>query len=158
MTLDSFVHIRLATIGDQDFIVSLIPRLTEFGPPIWRDVERMTQYDSQIIIDSLQHPSDDNAIFIAEDEGKISLGLINLFLGNDYYNKEKHGHVSDLIVAHGAEGKGVGLKLLEHGEAWARSKGFRWLTLGVFAQNQRARELYQRLGFGEDIVKYVKVL
>jgi GNAT superfamily N-acetyltransferase len=44
------------------------------------------------------------------------------------------------------------------GEEWARIQGFRWLTLSVFAQNLRAREIYKRLGYGEDIMKYVKEL
>jgi hypothetical protein len=44
------------------------------------------------------------------------------------------------------------------GEEWARIHGFRWLTLSVFAQNLRTREIYKRLGYGEDIMKYVKEL
>lgn len=152
------IHIRPATLKDESFVLSLIPRLTEFGPPSWRDITAMTEYDAHIILETLHHHPEGTAIFIAEDEEKLPLGLIHLFMGSDYYNKEKHGHISDLIVAHGAEGKGVGLKLLNAGEEWARSQGFRWLTLGVFAQNQRARDLYQRAGYGEDIVKYVKVL
>lgn len=152
------MKIRPATIEDEDFILSLIPRLTSFGPPAWRNVEEMTAYDSHVIMQSLQDQTADTAIYIAEDEMKTPLGFIHLFAGSDYYYKEKHGHISDLIVADGVEGKGVGKKLLETGEEWARAKGFRWLTLSVFAQNHRARDLYQRAGYGEDIVKYVKEL
>jgi hypothetical protein len=47
---------------------------------------------------------------------------------------------------------------MEQGEQWAREQGYRWLTLSVFAQNVRAREVYSRLGYGEDIMKYVKEL
>lgn len=152
------IHIRPATIEDQAFILSLIPRLTAFGPPHWRDVEEMTDYDSHIILETLHHQSEGTAILMAEDDNQIPLGLIHLFMGSDYYYKEKHGHISDLIVAPHAEGKGVGQQLLLAGEAWARDQGFRWLTLSVFAQNQRARDLYTRMGFGEDIIKYVKIL
>jgi len=52
----------------------------------------------------------------------------------------------------------VGWLLIERGEEWARSRGYRWLTLSVFAQNVRAREVYERLGYGADIMKYVKEL
>lgn len=155
---NSNIRIRPATVSDEAFLVSLIPRLTSFGVPVWREVEGMTSYDTEIILESLHHPSEDTAIFIAEDAEGTSHGCIHLFLGSDYYNKEKHGHISDLIIAEGVEGRGIGRMLLDTGEAWARERGFRLLTLSVFAQNVRARELYVRMGFGEDLIKYVKEL
>lgn len=48
--------------------------------------------------------------------------------------------------------------LIEKGEEGARAQGYRRLTLSVFAENLRAREVYKRLGYGEDIMKYVKEL
>jgi GNAT superfamily N-acetyltransferase len=63
-----------------------------------------------------------------------------------------------VIVAPGCEGRGVGSVLIAKGEEWARAQGYRWLTLSVFVQNVRAREVYKRLGYGEDIMKYVKEL
>ncbi|HZV70900.1 MAG TPA: GNAT family N-acetyltransferase [Saprospiraceae bacterium] len=158
MTNDPSLQIRLATIEDEDFIVSLIPRLTEFGPPPWRYVPDMTEYDILIILKSLHEQPEGTVIFIAEDENQAPLGFIHLFLGSDYYYKEKHANISDLIIAKDAEGRGAGQKLLQKGEEWARSHGFHWITLSVFAQNQRARDLYQRMGYGEDIMKYVKEL
>lgn len=155
---DGMICIRPAMPGDEAFLISLIPRLTTFGPPSWRDVEQMISYDTKVILENLHLPSDDAAIYIAEDERGTPLGCLHLFQGNDYYNKETHGHISDLIIAEGAEGRGIGKLLLEKAEAWARDKGYRWLTLSVFAQNVRARELYDRMGFGEDMVKYVKEL
>ena len=150
------IKIRQATAEDESFILSLIPRLTAFGPPPWRHVHEMTAYDSHIILRSLHDQPEDTIILIAEDEDGTSLGLIHLFEGSDYYFKRRHGHISDLIVADEAEGRGVGKMLLETGEAWAKEKGYSWLTLSVFAQNQRAIDLYQRAGYGADIIKYVK--
>ena len=63
-----------------------------------------------------------------------------------------------MIVAPEGEGGGIGRALIAKGEEWARAQGYRWLTLSVFAQNLRAREIYKRLGYGEDIMKYVKEL
>jgi GNAT superfamily N-acetyltransferase len=63
-----------------------------------------------------------------------------------------------VIVAPEGEGRGIGSLLIAKGEEWARSNGYRWLTLSVFAQNLRAREVYKWLGYGEDIMKYVKEL
>ena len=48
--------------------------------------------------------------------------------------------------------------LIKKAEDWAKSHGLRWLTLNVFAKNENARNVYERLGYGEDILKYVKTL
>ena len=48
--------------------------------------------------------------------------------------------------------------LLLYAEAWALKRGYAWLTLNVFAQNAHARAVYERAGFEQDIIKYVKVL
>lgn len=159
MNNDLTVKIRPAVIEDKEFILSLVPRLTEFGMPFWRDAEQMTGIDNRILGDKLLNQPEGSAIFIAEDEGGISLGFIHLQTATDYYNgAEKHGHISDIIVAPAGEGRGIGKLLMAKGEEWAREQGFRWITLSVFAQNVRAREVYKRLGYGEDIMKYVKEL
>ena len=152
------IQIRSASLQDQSFILSLIPRLVEFGPPTWRDPAQMNATDLQVLSEKLSNPRPDTAFFIAEDERGAPLGFIHLQSGTDYYHHEKHGHIANVIVAREGEGRGIGRLLMEKGEEWARAQGFRWLTLSVFAQNVRAREVYKSLGYGEDIMKYVKKL
>lgn len=152
------VRIRPADLEDKEFIFSLVPRLAEFGPPAWRNAAQMTAVDVQVLENKIVNQPPGTAVFIAEDETGVRLGFIHLQTGTDYYNREEHGHIADVIVAPEGEGRGVGRALMEKGEEWARNRGFRWLTLSVFAQNLRARELYERLGYGEDIMKYVKEL
>jgi ribosomal protein S18 acetylase RimI-like enzyme len=158
MDAASAVKIRPASVADREFIISLVPRLTEFGPPPWRDAAQLTAFDTQILSERLAHPTEETVIFIAEDGFGAPLGFIHLRAGTDYYNHERHGHIEDLIVAPEGEGRGIGSLLIKKGEEWASARGFRWLTLSVFAQNTRAREVYRRLGYGEDMMKYVKVL
>ena len=158
MSTNSTIQTRPASSGDKEFILSLLPRLAEFGPPPWRDAAQMLATDTQLLADKLINQPSGTAIFIAEDDQGVALGFIHLHAGTDYYNHEPHGHIGDIIVAPEAEGRGVGQVLIETGEAWARSQGYRWLTLSVFARNLRAREIYERLGYGEDIMKYVKEL
>ncbi len=158
MSIHSNIQVRPAAISDKEFIISLLPRLEEFGPPPWRDGPQMLATDIQVLKDTLMNPDPGAAIFIAEDDQGTALGFIHLQTGKDYYYQEAHGHIANIIVAPEAEGRGIGRVLLEQGEQWARAQGFRWLTLSVFAQNLRARELYQRHGYGEDIMRYVKEL
>jgi ribosomal protein S18 acetylase RimI-like enzyme len=158
MSLSLNIQIRPAFFGDTDFVISLVPRLVEFGPPFWRNAAQMTVTDIQVLSDKLVKQPAGTAIFIAEDSNGVRLGFIHLHSGTDYYNREEHGHIGDVIVAPEGEGRGVGSMLITKGEEWARSQGYRWLTLSVFAENLRAREVYKRLGYGEDIMKYVKEL
>ena len=158
MSMNSDIRIRPASSGDKEFILSLLPRLVEFGPPSWRDAAQMTATDTQVLSDRLLNQPPGTAIFIAEDADGAALGFIHLHPGTDYYNREDYGYIADVVVAPGNEGRGIGRVLIEKGEEWARAQGYRWLSLSVFAQNLRAREVYKRLGYGEDIMKYVKEL
>lgn len=158
MIMKPNVQTRPASIEDKEFILSLLPRLLEFGPPSWHDRSQMLATDIQVLSDQLTAPRLGTAIFIAQDDQGTAFGFIHLQAGKDYYYQEPHGHIADLIIAADGEGRGIGRALMEKAEDWARSQGFRRLTLNVFAQNVRARELYQRLGYGEDIMKYVKEL
>jgi ribosomal protein S18 acetylase RimI-like enzyme len=155
---DLKIKTRPATIHDKEFILSLIPRLIEFGPPSWRDASNMIEVDNNVLAEKLNNPSNEAVIFIAEDDQDNPLGFIHVHSGDDYYNKEPHGHIGDIIIAPEGEGRGIGRILIEKAEEWARSRGFRWLTLTVFTQNQKAREVYKHLGFGEDVIKCVKLL
>ena len=158
MTTNSKIQTRPASISDKEFIISLLPRLEEFGPPPWRDGAQLLATDIQVMSDKLMNQPPGTAIFIAEDHQGVALGFIHLQTGKDYYYEEAHGHIADLIVAPEGEGRGIGRALIEKGEEWAHSQGFRLLAVSVFAQNLRAREVYRRLGYGEDIMKYVKEL
>jgi GNAT superfamily N-acetyltransferase len=52
----------------------------------------------------------------------------------------------------------VGRVLLEAAEDWARERRLPWLTLNVFEGNERARKLYERLGYAAETLRYVKPL
>ena len=150
------LHIRPATLADEAFIRAVMPRLVEFGPPPWREAAQLTATDVAVLLESLRQPTPERSVLIAERQGQ-PLGLLHLAVLTDFY-QQRHGHVADLAVAAEAEGQGIGRALLEYAEDWARRQGFPWLTLSVFAGNERARAVYEHAGFQQDIVKYLKVL
>lgn len=155
---DSKVRVRPAREEDFEFILALVPRLMEFGPPPWYDAAQMVATDLETIGGWLKETPPNTAFFVAEDDDGQRLGFIHLNTTVDYFTREVVGHVSDVVVAHGAEGRGAGRALMVAGEEWARARGYRLLTLNAFALNTRARRLYEQLGYGEDMVKYVKEL
>jgi ribosomal protein S18 acetylase RimI-like enzyme len=56
-------------------------------------------------------------------------------------------HVTGLAVDPEFEGRGAGRALMHALIELARERGGRRMTLRVFAPNERARRLYERLGF-----------
>ena len=97
-------------------------------------------------------------VFVAEDSAGRPLGFVHVHTARDFFTGEEHGHVSDIVTAPGAEGRGVGRALMAAAEEWSRARGHRLLTLNVFDGNTRARKLYDALGFAPDTVRMVKVL
>jgi len=150
--------IRPARSGDRDWILSLAPRLHDFGPPPWRPRDVMDRAVTDSIDGGLTSPEADQTVLVAEGAAGERLGFIHLHAAKDFHTGERHGHVSDIVVAPEAEGRGVGAALMAAAEDWARGLDFRLLSLHVFADNARARALYERLGYRLDIVKMIKTL
>lgn len=57
-----------------------------------------------------------------------------------------------ISVSKDSRGEGIGHKLLEHVEKYAKDKGFKTLTLDVIDTNPRAKKLYEETGYIE--IKY----
>lgn len=155
---DSPLRVREATAADTEFILSLVPRLAQFGPPPWRDAADMTATDLRVVADKIAAAPEGTTMYIAEDADGEPLGYIHLEPGTDYYNPVEHGHVADLVVAPAGEGRGAARALMAQADRWAIERGYTSISLTVFAQNSRARALYERLGYGPDMTKYVKNL
>jgi ribosomal protein S18 acetylase RimI-like enzyme len=155
---DSDIRIRPATINDKDFVLSLIPRLVEFGPPPWRDKDQMIAADYGTLDRVLTTTPPDTTVFIAEDQSGTQLGFVHLRGDVDYFSGETYGHVSDIVVANESQGRGVGRALMTAGEEWARSQGYPYITLHAFIQNKRATAMYESLGYAGDMLKYMKEL
>ncbi len=107
---------------------------------------------------ALSAPQPDQTVLVAEGPAHEPLGFVHLHAASDFHTGERHGHVSDIVVAPAAEGRGIGAALMAAAEAWARERGFRLLSLHVFDGNVRAQDLYERLGYRRDIVKMIKTL
>ncbi|MES2256160.1 MAG: GNAT family N-acetyltransferase [Pseudomonadota bacterium] len=150
--------IRPAKSADADAILALVPRLaSSFTPPPWREPAAMTATDLDVVAEALASSGDDPCVFVAVIENVVA-GFVHVRSLEDYYRRRKHGHVADLVVADGHEGKGVATTLLERAEEWSRAQGFDWMTIAVFEQNARAERLYQKLGYGRDVIRLLKPL
>lgn len=149
-------HIRPFVRADEAFILSLATRFTDFPLPPWRTHEEIDNFNRIFLQKAMEQPRQETALLVAEDEMEGQAGFIYLTTETDYFSGEKLGYISDLAVAAGFEGRGVARLLLDAADEWARSKGYKAVFLNVFAGNERARRLYEKNGFTEEVVKYVK--
>jgi ribosomal protein S18 acetylase RimI-like enzyme len=152
------MRIRPAAPTDKAFILDLARRLTEFGTVPGRDTTQMVARDRQVLATVLEQPPADTALFIAEDADGNPAGFMHLTTDNDYYSDSTTGHIADVVVVPGADGRGIGSALIAFAEVWARERGFAMLTLNVFTENRRARRLYEKAGFQEEWIRCTKRL
>jgi len=152
------ITIRAATPEDTGFILSLAPRFVGFSLPKGRRKrETLTGIRDDIERALRDAPSTDR-FFVAEEADAQRVGFLHLQVQRDFFTGARACHISDLAVAAGQEGRGIGRALLAHAEAWAKENRCKLLTLSVFPANTRARGLYERAGFTTDLIRMAKPL
>ena len=86
-------------------------------------------------------------LLVAEDAGRV-VGICGVRLGDRAATR--HLGELGLTVAASHRGRGVGRLLMEAAHERSRAAGVRKMCLNVFADNERARRLYRRLGYEEE--------
>ena len=76
----------------------------------------------------------------------------------DYFTHEPVAHIEVLAVDPAAQGRGVARALMQAAEDWGRKMGLARISLNVWAQNERARGLYEHLGYKPETMHYLKDL
>lgn len=152
------MRIRPARPDDLATVLSLAGRLAEFSIPPWRTGAQVIDAERRALTRAFATTEPDAPVFVAEDATAAPLGFMYLETVVDYFTGRSHAHVAILAVAASAEGRGVGRALLDTADSWARERGHPFITLNVFAQNARARVVYERLGYGPETIRYVKPL
>ncbi len=147
------IKIRAADAGDDDFILSLIPRFVDFELPPWRGKTDCKNGIRRDLTGALRDPPAGEALFVAEDDHGDRVGFLRLQKTRDFFSGKNNCHISDLVVAPGHDGRGIGRALLGFAQAWAKKNRCSLITLAVFPGNARARELYERASFAPDLLR-----
>ena len=151
------MRIRPATRQDLPAVLELVPRLAATGSPPGRDAGQVEASDRRAITRAITGTEHGEALLLAQDAANV-IGFIHLKTVTDYFSQAQVAHVADVAVAAGAEGRGVGKALMNAAEAWSRECGYGMIQLHVLVGNDRARALYERLGYTAEWLKYVKFL
>lgn len=101
-------------------------------------IEEQAQHIKQILQRSNQ------TIFVAEADNKLT-GYLAAY-GGDF---KRNQHCAHIIVGilQAFSGRGIGKKLFSELEKWAKQNGVHRLELTVMRHNERAINLYQKMGF-----------
>lgn len=90
-----------------------------------------------------------NSLFLVARKGPNLVGFLTIRGGP--LNRMRHTGKLEIMVAKDARGQGVGRNLIEAALRWAIAhEDVRKLGLAVFADNQRALDLYRSYGFREE--------
>ena len=113
-------NIRPAIAGDTDFILSLAPRFVGFDLPRGRRKRDVVAALREDLEHALREKPAKDHFFIAVGADGRSTGFLHLQVQRDFFSSERTCHVSDIAVAAGHEGQGIGRMLLERAQRWAR--------------------------------------
>lgn len=143
--------IREARLEDIPAIATLLQALIAMhdkAPPVVRRLASNVEY-------VLQSP--DTWYFVAETDDAL-VGMLQVNQRYSTWDDGHYGYIEDFIVAEGWRGRGVGVQLLAHVEAQARTRAWVRLDLDVRAMNDAVR-LYERAGYRKtDYLIYRRVL
>jgi GNAT superfamily N-acetyltransferase len=92
-------------------------------------------------------PSDDQALFVIEDQSTGAVG--RAWLADREGVEGTHAFVYDIFLEERVRGRGLGRRAMQLLEEEARRRGHKRIRLNVFGGNEVARSLYRSLGYVE---------
>ncbi len=143
--------IRECLIELQDFERSLDPRMPSGDEIVDAYVPNMLRLCQRC----------SGKVLIADVDGEIA-GYVSILAKVKSDEIEdgniEYGLISDLVVLQRFRKSGIGRKLLEAAESFAREKDVKWLRIGVLASNEAALDLYASMRFRRKFVELEKDL
>ncbi len=155
--MENNIVIRSAIENDHAFIFQLSPRLAEVAELKWHSDQVIRKMQDDYIAQMLAPTTLPQITLIAESNNK-SLGFIHARSHRDSISDEACGTIPLLAVTKEAQGLGVGKRLIESAEIWAKELGYRLLHLEVFSNNQNAMGFYKNQGFEAETTHMIKTL
>lgn len=142
----SDVRIRAAADIDAESIARLMGELGYPSTP------------EQVIARMARVAGDDRyAAFVAEVDGAVA-GFLGLQTGWAYEHDDPFARIITLVVDARVRRRGVGARLVELAEVWARERGAQRLMLNTNVRRQEAHRFYQSVGFSRTGYRYARSL
>lgn len=139
------ITIRPATVEDAEVFLNLraqVDRETKFM--MLEPGERQTTIDQERDRLATMLKSDNKQTFLAEDAGQL-VGWL-WANGGDYRRNHHSVHIVIGVLA-AYTNQGIGTRLFQACETWARERGLHRLELTVMTHNHPGLALYKKMGF-----------
>ena len=151
------MQVSVANPDDCDAMLALFPRLATFELPNGRIPEHLWSGDANMLKRWATGAITNCLVNVARDDDGSILGVAMVTLRPELLSHNPSAHLEVLVVAKSAEGRGVGTALLEAAEMGAREQGAQSMSLHVFANNTRARWVYEKAGFDGELLRCIKL-
>jgi GNAT superfamily N-acetyltransferase len=143
-TVPSSIHLRPAADTDAAAVAALLSELGYETTP-----EQVRARLARVA------GNDDYAAFVAEADGEV-LGFLGLHRGWAYEHDRPYVRLTALVVAERARRRGVGARLVELADGWARERGAFALMLNTSVHREGAHRFYESLGFSRTGYRYAR--
>lgn len=144
--------------GDERRLLEMAGRLADFELPPWRSEREIARCKDALIRGALHHQAGEAGVLVARHASGEILGFTLMAPRQDAFSGEHHAHLEILVVSEDLEGTGVADALLGTTEQQAAEAGYPVMSLGLFANNRRARSFYTRHGYQPELLGYRKAL
>lgn len=156
------IVIRAFDERDATAIISLAEELRRFEAGLYARMKPHRRlgrwYIDDLLADCIEG---DGRIIVAEQAGVV-VGYVcsRARITDEARDRSQisYAMIDDLVVTPDCRGKGVGTSLIEAAEAYARSRGAKWVRIGVLVRNEDAYRIYRRAGFKDHLALLEKPL
>ncbi len=142
----SEVKIRTAGLDESPAIARL---MTQLGYPTSPD--EMKERLAAILPDS------DYMTFVAEHQKEV-VGVIGVGVNRYYEKNGTYGRLLALVVDEKMKGHGIGASLVAEAEGWLNERAVGSIVVNSGKQRNDAHRFYERLGYEETGLRFVKLL
>lgn len=98
---------------------------------------------------------DDYAAYVAEAEGEVA-GFLGMMRGWAYEHDRPYARIITLVVGEAMRRRGVGARLVEFADEWARERGAYVLMLNTNVRREEAHLFYESMGFSRTGYRYAR--
>jgi ribosomal protein S18 acetylase RimI-like enzyme len=143
------ILIRSYTSSDYGFVIPLLVQLQEAEHTV--EPNRLTDEDTALnYFAYIRNEAAENggAIFVAE-HNRVVTGFIIVMIYDNFIVETpgRHLYIADIAVDKGYRQQGIGHKLMEQAERFARENKVTEIRISVLAKNKAATILYDKMGF-----------
>lgn len=133
---------RGAVAGDIEFLLEMMRALYQHD-----DVPFDEARSRRATLQLMQEPQHGGVLMIEVDGAPAGYLVVTFAYSLEFGGS--HGFIDELFVAKGFRGRGIGTAAVHHAAALCTNRGMMALLLEADIGNERATQLYRRLGFVE---------